>query len=147
MYMTFFFQTNPIGVILKMILALLSSIIAVNGCFCYTVQNTSNKVHESIIKCASCGSGVWIKASCSESMRFCKKNVHISNVINTSLSLHLTVVSGNVGHRRCMISDECGERTKQNASHELEVQTEDLLRKMSEDFNISQEETGFPLVK
>uniref|UniRef100_A0A672LQJ0 Zgc:175280 n=1 Tax=Sinocyclocheilus grahami TaxID=75366 RepID=A0A672LQJ0_SINGR len=40
-----------------------------------------------------------------------------------------------------------GARTKQNAGHELEVQTEDLQRKMSEDFDISQEETGFPLQK
>uniref|UniRef100_A0A672R8M5 Pyrroline-5-carboxylate reductase dimerisation domain-containing protein n=1 Tax=Sinocyclocheilus grahami TaxID=75366 RepID=A0A672R8M5_SINGR len=30
--MTFFFQTNPIGVILKIVLALPSSIIAVSGC-------------------------------------------------------------------------------------------------------------------
>ncbi len=29
----------------------------------------------------------------------------------------------------CVISDECGERTKQNAGHELEAQTEDLSRK------------------
>ncbi len=48
--MTFFFQTNPIRVILKMVLALLSSIIAVGGCFCSTVQKTSNKVRVSIIK-------------------------------------------------------------------------------------------------
>ncbi len=48
----------------------------------------------------------------------------------------------NVGRQRCMISDKCGERTKQNAGQELEVQTE-----MLEDFNISQEETGFPLLK
>ncbi len=38
--------------------------------------------------------GAWIKASCSNSMCFCKKYIHISNVINTSLSLHLTVVRG-----------------------------------------------------
>ncbi len=36
--------------------------------------------------------------------------------------------------------------TKQNTCHELEVQNEDLWRKMSEDFDISQEETGFPLL-
>ncbi len=53
-----------------------------------------NKVRASIIKCASHGSGMWIKASCSESMRFCKKNIHISNVINTFFSLPLTVVRG-----------------------------------------------------
>ncbi len=41
---------------------------------------------------------------------------------------------------RCVISDKRGERTKQN---EFEAQNED----MSEDFDISQEETGFPLVK
>ncbi len=34
------------------------------------------------------------KAPCSESMRFWKININISNVINTSLSLHLTVKSG-----------------------------------------------------
>uniref|UniRef100_A0A672PUE5 Golgi-associated PDZ and coiled-coil motif-containing protein n=1 Tax=Sinocyclocheilus grahami TaxID=75366 RepID=A0A672PUE5_SINGR len=39
------------------------------------------------------------------------------------------------------------DRTKQNAGYELEVQTEDLQRKMSEDFDINQEETGFPLLK
>ncbi len=92
--MTFFFQMNPIRVILKIVLALLSSIIAVGGCFCSTVQNTSNKARASIIKHVSHGSGGWIKASCSESMHFCKKNIHISNVIKTFLSLHLTVVRG-----------------------------------------------------
>ncbi len=40
------------------------------------------------------------------------------------------VPADDVGRRRCVISDEHGERTKQNASHELEVQTEDLLRKI-----------------
>ena len=49
--------------------------------------------------------------------------------------------------RRCVISDERRERTKQNAIHKLEAQNKELLRKMSEDFNISQEETGFPLLK
>ncbi len=44
--MTFFFQTNPIRVILKMVLALPSVIMAVNGCF--FVQQ-SNKPHPSII--------------------------------------------------------------------------------------------------
>ncbi len=90
--MTFFFQTNPIRVILKIVLALLSSIIAVSGCFCTTVQETLNKVCASIIKRPSHSSGVCIKASCSESMRFSKKNIHISNVINTFLSLPLTVI-------------------------------------------------------
>ncbi len=33
-------------------------------------------------------------ASCSESMRFCKINIHISNVINTFFSLPLTVIRG-----------------------------------------------------
>ncbi len=41
-YMTFFFQTNSIGVILKIVLALLSSISAVGRCFCLIVQNTLN---------------------------------------------------------------------------------------------------------
>ncbi len=47
-----------------------------------------------------------------------------------------------------MISDERGERTKQNAGHELEAKiTRICKKKMSEDFDISQEETGFPLLK
>ncbi len=63
-------------------------------------------------------------------MRFCKKNIHISNVINTFshfcwLSYVEAVQVDDVGRRRCVISDERGERTK-NAAHELEVQTEDL---------------------
>ncbi len=45
--------------------------------FFSTVQKKSNKAHPSIIKCASNGSGGWIKTSCSESIRFCKKNIHI----------------------------------------------------------------------
>ncbi len=53
-----------------------------------------NKAHASIIKRASHGSGGWLKASCSKSMRFCKNNIHISNVINNFLSLLLTVVRG-----------------------------------------------------
>ncbi len=60
MYMTFVFQTNPFGVILKIVLAIPSVIIAVGGCFCRTVQNTLNKVRglrASIIKRASHGSG------------------------------------------------------------------------------------------
>ncbi len=60
-----------------------SIITAVGGCFCSTVQKTSNKVRTSIIKRASHGSGAWLKASCSESMHCSKKNIHISNVINT----------------------------------------------------------------
>ncbi len=47
-------------------------------------------MQRAIIKCASHGSGGLIKASCSEFMRFCKKNIHISNVINTFLSLPLS---------------------------------------------------------
>ncbi len=57
----------------------------VNGCYFSIVQKKSNKVHPSIIKCASRGSGGRIKASCSESMRFCKKNIHIYSVINSNL--------------------------------------------------------------
>ncbi len=63
----------------------------VSGCFLSTVQKTWNKACASIIKCPSHGSGGWIKASCSESMRFCKINIHISNVINTFFSLPLIV--------------------------------------------------------
>ncbi len=40
-----------------------------------------------------------------------------------------------------MISDEHGGRTKQNVGHELEAKT------LLEDFDISQEETGCPLLK
>ncbi len=36
--------------------------------------------------------------------------------------------------------------TKQNTRHELEVKSVNLYRKMSEDFNISQAKTGFPLL-
>ncbi len=54
--MTFFFQTNPIRVILKTVLALLNVIIAVCGCFCSSVHKKSNKAHASVIKRASHGS-------------------------------------------------------------------------------------------
>ncbi len=91
--MTFFFQTNPIRVILKTVLALLNVIIAVGG-VSVPVQNTSNKVHTSIIKHASHGSGGGIKSSCSESMCFSKKHICISSIINASLSFLLTVVRG-----------------------------------------------------
>ncbi len=71
----------------------LSSVtMGISGCLLSTVQKMWNKVRASVIKHASHGSGGWIKASCSESMRFCKKNIHISNVINTFLSLPLTVI-------------------------------------------------------
>ncbi len=59
-----------------------------------TVQKTWKKVLASVIKRPSHGSGGWIKASCSESMRICKINIHITNVINTFFSLPLTVVRG-----------------------------------------------------
>ncbi len=39
------------------------------------------------------------------------------------------------------------ERGKRNTGYELEVENKNLKREMSEDFNISQEETGFPLLK
>ncbi len=94
MYMTFFFQRIPIGVILKIVLAPPSLTMGVSGCFLSTVQKTWNKVCASIIKRASHGSGGWIKASCSESMHFCKINIHISNVINCFFSLPLTVIRG-----------------------------------------------------
>ncbi len=45
--------------------------------------------------------------------------------------------------------DKCGsaeKRANQNTGLELEVQNKDLLRKMLEDFVLSQEETGFPLL-
>ncbi len=45
-----------------------------------------------------------------------------------------------------MRSDECRsseENGKQNTGHKLEVQNEDLFRKMSEDFDISQEKDWF----
>ncbi len=104
--MIFFFQTNPIRVIFKFVLAIPSVIIAVGGCFCSTVHKMSNKVRTSIIKRASHGSGAWIKASCSESMCFCKKNIQISNVINTFLSLPVSVIckSRSGGWRRTYLS-------------------------------------------
>ncbi len=46
-----------------------------------------------------------------------------------------------------VISDECEERTKQNAGHESKAQNEDLYRKMSEDFDIIQEEVFFGKVR
>ncbi len=58
------------------------------------LKNTSNKACASIIKHASHSLGAWINASCSESMHFCKKNMHISNVINTFLSLPLSDIRG-----------------------------------------------------
>ncbi len=51
-------------------------------------------MHALIIKRPSHGSGGWIKAPWSESIRFWKINIHISNVINTSLSLDLTATCG-----------------------------------------------------
>ncbi len=42
------------------------------------------------------------------------------------LSYTQAVPADDVGRRRCVISDERGERTKPNTGHELEVQTEDL---------------------
>ena len=86
-------------------------------------------------------------------MLFCKKNIYISNVINTFFLTSADcwdtedVQAEEVVRQRCMVSDECGERTKQNAGHELEVQTEDLQSKMSQNFDINQEETGFSLLK
>lgn len=53
----------------------------VSKCLSSTVQKMWNKTHASVIKCPSHGFGGWIKASCIESMRFCEKNIHISNVI------------------------------------------------------------------
>ncbi len=104
--MTFFFQTNPIWVILKIVLAPPSLSTEVSGCFLSTVQKTWNKARASAIKRASHGSGEWIKASCSKSMRFCKENIHISNVIHTFLSLPVSVVSGSCsgGWRRTYVS-------------------------------------------
>ncbi len=68
--MTFFFQMNPIRVILKSVLALLSVTMRISRCFLSTVQKTWNKARASVIKHASHGSGGWIKASCSKSMCF-----------------------------------------------------------------------------
>ncbi len=39
------------------------------------------------------------------------------------------------------------ERAKPNTGHKLEVQNEDLLRKISQNFDISQVETVFPLME
>ncbi len=104
--MTFFFQTNPIGVILKIVLAPPSLTMGVSRCFLWTVQKMWNKVCASVIKHATHSSGGGIKSSCSESMCFSKKNIHISNVINTFFSLPLTVVeaSRSGGWRRTYAS-------------------------------------------
>ncbi len=63
-------------------------------------------------------------------MHFCKKNIHISNVFNPFLLLLLSyeeaVPADDVVRQRFVISEERRETTKQNAGHELEVQTEDL---------------------
>ncbi len=88
--------------------------VTLSGCFLSTVQKTWNKACTSVIKHASHGSGGWIKASCSESMRFCKKNIHISN-LNTFLSLHLTVKGGSRsgGWRRTLaLRDSCRTQKK-----------------------------------
>ncbi len=107
--MTFFFQINPIRVILKIVLAPPSLTMGISRCFLSTVQKTWNKVHASVIKHASHGSGEWIKASCSESMHFCKTNIYISKVINNFFSLLLTVVRGSRsgGWRRMSASCVC----------------------------------------
>ncbi len=104
--MTFFFQTNPIGVILKIVLAIPSFIIAVGGCFSLTVQNTLNKVRASIIKCASHGSRALMKVSCSDSMCFCKKKYPYFKRNKHFLSLLLTVLHGSYsgGWRRTYAS-------------------------------------------
>ncbi len=71
-----------------------------SGCFLSIVQKLWNKACTSIIKCASHGSEGCIKASCSESMRFCKNNFHILNVINTFFSsVPLTVIRANCSDR------------------------------------------------
>jgi len=58
---------NAIGVILKNVLALSSSIMAVNG-------HKSASIHH---KSAPRGSGVLTKAFWSKAMRLCKKNGHL----------------------------------------------------------------------
>ncbi len=67
---TLIFQTNLIRVILKMILALPSIRKGV-----FVKQSKSSLKCASVIKRPSRGSGGWIKAS--ESMHFCKTNIHI----------------------------------------------------------------------
>ncbi len=61
-------------------------------------------------------------------MRFCKINIHISNVILYShfrwLSYAEAVPADDVGCRRCVISAERRGWTKQNGGHELEAQNE-----------------------
>ncbi len=55
-YMTFFFQTNPIRVILKIVLAPPSLTMGINGCLLDPVWKT-NKVRASVIKRRSHDSG------------------------------------------------------------------------------------------
>ncbi len=52
-----------------------------------TVQKKSNKVYASIIKCASHSSGRWIKASFSESISFCKKNICAVKIITLTQAI------------------------------------------------------------
>ncbi len=79
--MWLFFKTNPIGVILKIVLGPPSLSMEWASVCRQQFRRLWNKTHASVIKCPSHGFGGWIKGSCTESMRFCEKNIHISSVI------------------------------------------------------------------
>ncbi len=81
--MTFFFQTNHIGVILKIVL--LFQALSLQSAGVSVQLSTSRQIkHPSVIKRASHGSGRGgIKASCSESTYYKKKKnrLNLSNII------------------------------------------------------------------
>ncbi len=85
--MTFFFQTNPIGVILKIVMALPSIIIAVGVFFFSTVHKTSNKTRASIIN-------VPVRESQSppttltRSQSLITEHRHLSPLIKSTISTH-----------------------------------------------------------
>ncbi len=66
-----------------------------------------------------------MKAHCSQSMHFWRINIHISNIINTYFSLHLTVTGGSsvddIMCILCDIRDKRGERTK--AKHRSQIRS------------------------
>ncbi len=73
----------------------------INGCLLDPVQKMWKKYLASVIKHPAHGSGGWIKALCSEAMRFWKINIHISNIINTFF-----LTSADCGKRKMLTSSE-----------------------------------------
>ncbi len=83
--MTFFFQTNPIRVIFKIVLALSSSIMTWAGGV-QQVKSSQIKVRTFILKRASHGSGGWIKASCNRYAFVRKKKSIFKGVVDCFFS-------------------------------------------------------------